>query len=332
MLSQVTREINVEALPIEVPEHIEVDVTRAWRSATRCASSIDAVPEGVTFLDDPEETVLATVTVADRCVEPEPGGRARSSRRARRLPRARRRREGRGRGALPRATARGLRRRNLRGVARAPLPSGRAGLDARPAGRGPRQSRSRVRAHPPQRRLAGGRRARAAARRLVALEVLGASSRRCGSVTCGSALLKPETYMNESALGGRPPRFFKVEPDGLLVVHDDVDLEPGRLQARPVAASPGTTACARSRSSSGRRSSSACGSASGGPGRGDRALGRRTTSSRSSSRETTWTRSSPRRRTRSRRSPPKARGSAAPLQLDRVPARSRRRSDALFGG
>jgi PTH1 family peptidyl-tRNA hydrolase len=47
------------------------------------------------------------------------------------------------------------------------------------------------------------------------------------------ALLKPETYMNES---GRSvvaaARFFKVEPESLLVVHDDVDLEPGRLQAR----------------------------------------------------------------------------------------------------
>jgi PTH1 family peptidyl-tRNA hydrolase len=47
------------------------------------------------------------------------------------------------------------------------------------------------------------------------------------------ALLKPETYMNES---GRPvaaaARFFKVEPEALLVVHDDVDLEAGRLQAR----------------------------------------------------------------------------------------------------
>jgi peptidyl-tRNA hydrolase, PTH1 family len=47
------------------------------------------------------------------------------------------------------------------------------------------------------------------------------------------ALLKPQTYMNES---GRPVgaalRFFKLEPERLLVVHDEVDLEPGRLQAR----------------------------------------------------------------------------------------------------
>ena len=47
------------------------------------------------------------------------------------------------------------------------------------------------------------------------------------------ALLKPETYMNESGRSvGAAARFFKVEPAQLLVVHDDVDLEPGRLQAR----------------------------------------------------------------------------------------------------
>ena len=47
------------------------------------------------------------------------------------------------------------------------------------------------------------------------------------------ALLKPETYMNESGRSvGAAARFFKVEPEQLLVVHDDVDLDPGRLQAR----------------------------------------------------------------------------------------------------
>src|ERR687884_534149 len=47
------------------------------------------------------------------------------------------------------------------------------------------------------------------------------------------ALLKPETFMNDSGRSvGAAARFFKVEPAALLVVHDDVDLEPGRLQAR----------------------------------------------------------------------------------------------------
>src|SRR2546423_355203 len=47
------------------------------------------------------------------------------------------------------------------------------------------------------------------------------------------ALLKPETYMNESGRSvSAAARFFKVPVESILVVHDDVDLEPGRLQAR----------------------------------------------------------------------------------------------------
>lgn len=47
------------------------------------------------------------------------------------------------------------------------------------------------------------------------------------------ALLKPETYMNESGRSvGAAGRFFKLEPDAVLVVHDESDLELGRLQVR----------------------------------------------------------------------------------------------------
>src|SRR6184192_2190492 len=47
------------------------------------------------------------------------------------------------------------------------------------------------------------------------------------------ALLKPETFMNDSGRSvAAASRFFKVEPESMLVVHDDVDLEAGRLQAR----------------------------------------------------------------------------------------------------
>lgn len=47
------------------------------------------------------------------------------------------------------------------------------------------------------------------------------------------ALLKPETFMNESGRSiSAAARFFKVPTEAVLVVHDDVDLEAGRLQAR----------------------------------------------------------------------------------------------------
>jgi large subunit ribosomal protein L25 len=71
VLSQVTREINVEALPLEVPERIEVDVSPMQMGDTLRLVDI-AVQEGVTFLDDPEETVIATVTVPTQIIEPEP--------------------------------------------------------------------------------------------------------------------------------------------------------------------------------------------------------------------------------------------------------------------
>jgi large subunit ribosomal protein L25 len=70
VLSQVSREIRVEALPLEVPERIELDV-----SAMEIGDALrlsDLPPrDGVTYLDDPE-TVLATVTVPTKVEEPEP--------------------------------------------------------------------------------------------------------------------------------------------------------------------------------------------------------------------------------------------------------------------
>jgi PTH1 family peptidyl-tRNA hydrolase len=48
-----------------------------------------------------------------------------------------------------------------------------------------------------------------------------------------TALLKPETFMNDSGRSiAAARRFFKVPLEQILVVHDDVDLEVGRLQAR----------------------------------------------------------------------------------------------------
>jgi large subunit ribosomal protein L25 len=71
VLSQVQREINIEALPMEIPEHIDLDVSGMAIGDTLRRADLAPV-EGVTYLDDPEETVLASVGLPAREVEPEP--------------------------------------------------------------------------------------------------------------------------------------------------------------------------------------------------------------------------------------------------------------------
>jgi large subunit ribosomal protein L25 len=70
VIEQVTRELNIEALPTDIPERITVDVSSMEATATMNLSAISP-PAGVTFLDDPEETVIATVTVPTEIEEPE---------------------------------------------------------------------------------------------------------------------------------------------------------------------------------------------------------------------------------------------------------------------
>ena len=71
VLSQVSREVTVEALPMEVPEHLELDVSGMAIGDTLRLADLEA-QDGVKYVDDLEETVLATVTMPTRIVEPEP--------------------------------------------------------------------------------------------------------------------------------------------------------------------------------------------------------------------------------------------------------------------
>ena len=71
VLSQVNRDLNVEALPMEIPDHLELDVSGMAIGDTLRLADLPT-QEGVTYLDDPEETVLATVTMPTVFVEPEP--------------------------------------------------------------------------------------------------------------------------------------------------------------------------------------------------------------------------------------------------------------------
>jgi large subunit ribosomal protein L25 len=70
VLEHVTRELNIEALPTDIPERIVVDVSGMEGAATMHLSEIGA-PAGVELLDDPEETIIATITVPTEIEEPE---------------------------------------------------------------------------------------------------------------------------------------------------------------------------------------------------------------------------------------------------------------------
>ncbi len=69
VLSQPLREIQVEALPLEVPEHIDLDVSHMATGDTLRIGDIE-LREGVTFLDDPD-TVVATLPAPTRAIEAE---------------------------------------------------------------------------------------------------------------------------------------------------------------------------------------------------------------------------------------------------------------------
>ena len=46
-------------------------------------------------------------------------------------------------------------------------------------------------------------------------------------------LLKPQTYMNESGQGiGKAAKFYKIAPERIVIFHDELDLNPGKLKAR----------------------------------------------------------------------------------------------------
>jgi large subunit ribosomal protein L25 len=70
VLTQVTRELHVEALPMEVPEHIDADVTSLEIGDALRLEDIPPI-DGVLILDDPHETVIANVTAPRAIVEPE---------------------------------------------------------------------------------------------------------------------------------------------------------------------------------------------------------------------------------------------------------------------
>jgi len=72
VLEHVSREVNIEALPNDIPESISVDVSQMQIGDTVTLAAVTP-PQGVTFLDDLDETVVATLTPPRLRLEDEEG-------------------------------------------------------------------------------------------------------------------------------------------------------------------------------------------------------------------------------------------------------------------
>jgi large subunit ribosomal protein L25 len=71
VLEQGTHQLNIEALPTDIPEAIVANVSGLGVADTMHLSALTP-PSGVTFLDDPDETIIATIVVpTEEPAEPE---------------------------------------------------------------------------------------------------------------------------------------------------------------------------------------------------------------------------------------------------------------------
>jgi large subunit ribosomal protein L25 len=70
ILEQVTRELNIEALPTAIPDSIHHDVSSMEMNDTLTLAAVTP-PEGVKLLDDPDETVVANLSPPRVEEEPE---------------------------------------------------------------------------------------------------------------------------------------------------------------------------------------------------------------------------------------------------------------------
>jgi len=70
VLEHITRELNIEALPTAIPESMTHDVSAMQINDTITLADV-TVPDGIALLDDPEETVVATLSPPRVEVEPD---------------------------------------------------------------------------------------------------------------------------------------------------------------------------------------------------------------------------------------------------------------------
>ena len=229
VLNQPATTLNIEALPMEVPESIEADVSGLEMGGALRLEDLPAL-EGVTFLDDPHETVIATVSAPTVEAEPEPeegeelaeGEEAPEGAAEGETP------EGRGRAAATAESELRVHGGDLMRLFR--RGESASTLDLLVVGLG-----NPGREHALDRHNAGWMVVDELARRHDG-SFRSKFSGQLAEVRVGElklALLKPETYMNLSGNSlAAAARFFKLPTEQIAVVHDDVDLDSGRTQVR----------------------------------------------------------------------------------------------------
>ena len=224
VLNQPATTLNIEALPMEVPESIEADVSGLEMGGALRLEDLPAL-EGVTFLDDPHETVIATVSAPTVEAEPEPEE-------GEELAEGEEAPEGAAEGETPEGEARGRVRLRVHGGVMRLFRRGESAstLDLLVVGLG-----NPGREHALDRHNAGWMVVDELARRHDG-SFRSKFSGQLAEVRVGElklALLKPETYMNLSGNSlAAAARFFKLPTEQIAVVHDDVDLDSGRIQVR----------------------------------------------------------------------------------------------------
>ena len=236
VLEHVTREVNIEALPNDIPERLQA--RRLGDAGQRHALPLrrSTAPAGVTILDDLDETVVATLTPPKLQAELEALDEEAALEQETELV---------GEGEAPaedEGDGRGRRRAATTPPTRAPSSaSACAGSSARArlrstgssSGWATRASATRARPH-----NVGFAVAEELARRW---ELPRPKQKYAGLFTDGRtgpggprvAVLWPQTYMNEAGNSAGPARgALHLELDRVLVVHDEIDLPFGEVRTR----------------------------------------------------------------------------------------------------
>ena len=220
MLSQETREVNIEALPGDIPDSITHDVSGMQINDTLTLSAV-TVPGGHHAARRPRGDRHRDDHPADR------SSRSTTTSRPRRRSWARTASAGRGRGRRGRRAPRGrLGRRVLKVFSSTPvdwlivgLGNPGPGYAETPHNVGFKVAEELARRWDlpkPKKKFAGE-----------------LSEGRTGPGGPRVALLKPQTYMNEAGRSAGPARgSFKLDLDRVLVLHDEIDLPFGDIRAR----------------------------------------------------------------------------------------------------